>query len=476
VKEKIQNFVLLIASLVFYAWAVPSLVSVLAGSILINYISGRLIGKTKTKKGRKNWLIVGLILNLGLLIAFKYTQFFIENINVLIHLFGTAPILLKKIALPLGISFFTFKAISYLISVYRSETEVQRNFFDLALYISLFPQLIAGPISRYRDLAPQLNPEGRVLTLEKFASGVNRFVLGLGKKVLIANSVAYVADQIFSIPGNQMSSPLAWLGIICFALQIYYDFSGYSDMAIGLGRMLGFSFVENFNFPYNSTSLREFWRRWHISLSTWFRDYFFLPIAYSTSRKLPREKYFGIRSEKLIYLVGTSVTFFLCGFWHGSTWNFIIWGILHGVFLITEQAGFGKLLKKIHPVFQHFYLILFLLISWVFFRTDTFRDSVDYLGIMFRGSGKPIDWIRVNGYLNFELILTGIIAILGCTTFFSKIANIRNIKHSSKVSIINRLAFYTGNLGNLVFVMILIFLVTVKMTAGTINPFIYFKF
>ena len=474
--KKLQNLILLLASLVFYAWGGPSLVSVLAGSILINYFSGRLIGKCHSKKGRKNWLIVGLILNLGLLFTFKYTQFFIENLNILTHLFGTTPILLKKIILPLGISFFTFKAISYLVSVYRREAEAQRNFVDLALFISLFPQLIAGPISRYRDLVPQLKPAGRLLTIENFSSGVNRLVLGLGKKILIANPLAYLANQVFSTPADQMNSPLAWLGIICFFLQIYYDFSGYSDMAIGLGRMLGFSFVENFNFPYISKSLREFWKRWHISLSTWFMDYLFLPIAYSTSRKLPKEKYYGIRSDKLIYLVGTSVTFFLCGFWHGASWNLIVWGLLHGALLIAEQAGLGKLLKKTHPVFQHVYLIFFLLISLVFFRTDTFRDATEYLGVMFGANGISVNWHHLASFFNTELILTGIIAILGCTTIFSKMAAIRNSKPGPRNSIFNRLAFYTGNVGNLIFIVILLFLVTVTMTAGTINPFIYFRF
>lgn len=475
-KERLQNLLLVIASLVFYAWGGPSLASVLAGSILVNYFSGLMIGRSESKKVRKTWFITGLILNLGLLVTFKYTGFFVENINVLGSLFGASPMLLKKIILPLGISFFTFKAISYLVSVHRREVEAQRNFLDLALYISLFPQLIAGPISRYNDLVSQLKPAGRTLNIEKFASGVNRFVLGLVKKILIAGPFAEAANQIFGMSGAQMNSPLAWLGIICFTLQVYYDFSGYSDMAIGLGRMLGFSFVENFNFPYISKSLREFWKRWHISLSTWFRDYLFLPVAYSTSRKLPKEKYAGIRADKLIYLVGTTVTFFLCGFWHGPTWNFIIWGLLHGLFLITEQAGFGKLLKKSYPLFQHLYVILFLLISFVFFRTDTFRDSMNYLGIMFGGNGKPIDWLYFGSFFNLQLVATGIIGLLGCTTFFSKITNIRIIRPGSEKNLIRRIAFYTANIGNLIFVMVMLFLVTVQMTAGTINPFVYFRF
>jgi alginate O-acetyltransferase complex protein AlgI len=476
VKDKLRNLLLLIASLIFYAWGGPSLVSVLAGSIVINYFSGILIGRSTEKKARKAWFVTGLILNLGLLVSFKYTPFVVENFNVLTQLFGVTPILLKKIILPLGISFFTFKAITYLVSVYRHETEAERKFVDLGLYISLFPQLIAGPISRYRDLAPQLKPGGRVMNTELFASGINRFVLGLAKKILIANPFAYVADQAFSTPANQLYSPLAWFGIICFTLQIYYDFSGYSDIAIGLGRMFGFSFVENFNFPYISKSLREFWKRWHISLSTWFRDYVFLPVAYSASRKLPGDRYFGIRTDKLIYLVGTSVTFFLCGLWHGSTWNFIVWGMLHGVVLIAEQAGFGKLLKKFPKAFQHLYLIVFILLSMVFFRADTLRDAINYIGIMFGAGTAPANWNHLGNFLNIELIFTGIIGLLGCTTIFSTIAGIRFAGNRSKYKIINHLTFYGGNAGNLILILVLLFLVTVQMTAGTINPFIYFRF
>jgi alginate O-acetyltransferase complex protein AlgI len=290
-KERFQSTVLLLASLIFYAWGGPSFISILIINILINYFSGLAMGSGEGGKRRKIFLILGIIMNLSLLVIFKYTHFFIENINLLTSLLGVSPVLIKKIFLPLGISFFTFKGISYLVTIYRRETAVQRNFIHVALYISLFPQLIAGPISRYRDLAPQL--QGRTHSFEKFSSGIRRFILGLAKKVLIASQLSYLANQVFTVPLEHLSAPQAWMGILFFALRIYYDFSGYTDMAIGLGRMLGFEFVENFNFPYISRSFREFWRRWHISLSTWFRDYLFLPLAYHTSRKLPKEKYLG---------------------------------------------------------------------------------------------------------------------------------------------------------------------------------------
>jgi alginate O-acetyltransferase complex protein AlgI len=476
VKEKMQNPLLLFASLIFYAWGGPSLLSILGGSVGINYFTGLLIGRCEQKRSRKAWLITGLILNLGLLAYFKYFNFFLENINAVTQIFGAAPIHLQRILLPLGISFFTFKAITYLVSVYRRETGVQKNLIDLALYISLFPQLIAGPISRYKDIAPQLNPKARGVTLELFVSGVNRLVLGLTKKILIATPLAHVADQIFGTPSNQVFMPLAWLGTICFTLQLYYDFSGYSDIAIGLGRMLGFRFVENFNFPYLSRSLREFWKRWHISLSTWFRDYLFLPIAWSTSRKLPEERYFRIKAEILIYIAGTSVTFFLCGLWHGSTWNFVIWGMLHGVVLIAEQAGMGRLLKKLHPVFQHLYLILFLLISMVFFRAGNLGDALDFIGIMFGMGSASVNWLHLGHFFNLELILFGSIAILGCTPIFTHLVSLRNVPAEKTDGIFRRIAFFTVNTGNILLMLLLLFLVTVQMTAGTINPFIYFRF
>ncbi|TRZ69712.1 MAG: MBOAT family protein [Bacteroidetes bacterium] len=473
-KERLQSVVLLFASLVFYAWGGPSYISILIISILINYFSGLAMGSGEAKRRRKTFLVLGIILNLSLLVIFKYTHFFIENINLLTAIFGVPPVLIKKIILPLGISFFTFKGISYLFTIYRRETPVQRNFVDLALYISLFPQLIAGPISRYRDLAPQLS--GRTHSFEKFSSGIRRFIMGLAKKVLIATPLSYMANQVFTIPFEHLSAPLAWIGILFFALQIYYDFSGYTDMAIGLGRMLGFEFVENFNFPYISCSFREFWRRWHISLSTWFRDYLFLPLAYHTSRKLPKEKYFGLRTDKLIYLIAITITFLLCGFWHGAAWTFIAWGMIHGFMLILEHLGLGKILSRFYKPFQHAYMIFFLLISWVFFRSETFHEAFVYLSIMFGFGSQSFQWNMLSDYLNTGTVVVFTTAILGSTRFFDKLSEIVMSWTGSSRLFVRAGFMHIMNIGTLVFMFAVLALSTIYLAGETVSSFIYFKF
>jgi len=472
--DKLKSITLLLASLLFYAWGNPSFLSILIISILINYFTGLLIGSLEKKKQRKSALVLGIILNLALLVVFKYSYFLIDNINLLSGVFGAAPIIIKKVILPLGISFFTFKGISYLITVYRRETTAQRNFIDLSIYISLFPQLIAGPISRYRDLEPQLR--NRLHSLEKFSSGIKRFVLGLAKKILIATPLSYVVSQIFSLPNEHLSAAQAWIGIIFYALQIYYDFSGYTDMAIGLGRMLGFDFVENFNFPYSSRSFREFWRRWHISLTTWFRDYLFLPIAYKTSRKLPKEKYLGLRTDKLIYIVSISITFLLCGFWHGAAWTFVVWGMIHGLMLVLEHIGLGKLLKNIYKPLQHVYFIFFILISWVFFRSDTFSQAFDYLTIMFGFGTQQFSWSLLSDYITTGTIITFIIAILGSTRFFDNLIRGINGLRNSPTTFIKISFLHIENFGTLVFIISILALSTIYMAGETVNPFIYFKF
>jgi len=466
--------VLLLASLIFYAWGGPSYISVLIISILINYFSGILIGSSEIKNRRKTFLVLGIILNLLLLVIFKYTHFFIENINLLTGLFGVPPILIKNIFLPIGISFFTFKGISYLVTIFRRETSVQRNILSLALYLSLFPQLIAGPISRYRDLAPQLKERSH--SFEKFSFGIRRFILGLTKKVLIATQLSYVSNQIFTIPSEHISAPQAWIGIIFFALQVYYDFSGYTDMAIGLGRMLGFDFVENFNFPYISLSFSEFWRRWHISLSTWFRDYLFLPLAYSTSRKLPKEKYLGFKTDKLLYVIATTLTFLLCGFWHGAAWTFIVWGLIHGFMLIIEHLGLGKILNRFYKPFRHIYLVFFLLISWVFFRSDSFQEAFRYLGIMFGFGKQSFNWILLSDYLNIGTIFIFTIAILGSTRFFERLSDIIRGWTTSSRKFVQAGSVHFLNLGTLIFIITILALSTIFLEGETISSFIYFKF
>ncbi len=472
--EKYKNLFLLLASWVFYAWSGISFIIVLLASISMNYLIGLAISRPRDEKQRKFWFITGIGLNLLLLIIFKYTNFLLENLNFFTLLFGWNPIIINHIFLPLGISFFTFKAISYLISLKRRETPVQKNFTELALYLSIFPEIIAGPIDRYRDLSVQIH--NRTFSAEQFASGVKRFTLGLFKKVLISTPLATVADKAFDGRLFELTTPMAWLGLICFALQIYYDFSGYTDMAIGLGRMLGFTFVENFNFPYLSKSVREFWKRWHISLSTFLRDYLFLPVAYSTSRKLRKERYGGIRVDHIIYIYATLITFLLCGFWHGAAWNFILWGLIHGAFLSLERTRFGKWLDHSWSIIRHSYFLAFILFSWVFFRNPSVQDAFNYLGVLSGNSKVQVDWYRLLEFWNIKLIGTFILALIGTTNIFNYLYIQILGGINNKLGLVRYISLYTIQIGTIVFILFTIALSTLYLISGTSNAFIYFRF
>ncbi|MEO8506426.1 MAG: MBOAT family protein, partial [Betaproteobacteria bacterium] len=350
-----RNGVLLVASLAFYAWGeAPYLVLVL-GSVLFNYAIGGAIGRAQDPRTRRRWLAAGVTGNLAALAVFKYANFAFANVNALAPVLAITPLAVAAIPLPLGISFFTFHAISYVVDVYKRNAHAERNLPRFALYILLFPQLIAGPIIRWRDIAAQL-PD-REQRMADFTYGVRRFVLGLGKKVLIANTLGRVADQIFALPTTELTTPLAWLGLACYTLQIYFDFSGYSDMAIGLGRMFGFEFVENFNYPYISRSLTEFWRRWHISLSTWFRDYLYIPMG-------------GGRVGRSRVYFNLVVVFALCGLWHGASLNYLLFGCFHGAVLVLERAWLGARLARWPSVLRHVYLMFVVALGWVFFRCE----------------------------------------------------------------------------------------------------------
>lgn len=472
--QKVSNLMLLLFSLLFYAWGGVSYLAVLAGSILVNYLTGLAIGSAKSISTRKRWFILGVILNILLLVIFKYSLFIVNNINLLGEVVGINPVVINEIILPLGISFYTFKGISYLISVKREESPAQRNIISLALYVSVFPELIAGPIDRYRYLELQIRE--RTTSFSQFSSGVQRFCLGLFKKVIISTPLAYVADHIINNPAENLSTPLAWLGAISYLLQIYYDFSGYTDMAIGIGRMLGFEFSENFNFPYISRSVREFWKRWHITLSTWLRDYLFLPIAYSTSRKLTRERYVGIRVDKLIYIYATMITFLLCGFWHGAAWNFVVWGALHGIMLSLEHTPFGKWLGRTWKPVQHLYLIVFLMTSLIFFRTDSLPEAFGYLGVMFGIGGEPIVWSKFLEFFDLEFIFIGSIAALGATPFFQFFVGKCQSVSIKADGTIRRWWVTSYTIISLVVILLVLLLSTMTMISQTNTPFIYFKF
>jgi len=318
-----RNIVLLFASLVFYAWGETYFIAVLMVSIGLNYLFGILIEKSYDEKRRTTALFLGLGADLGLLCLFKYLNFIADNLNVFLSTGGYAPIEIHHIHLPLGISFFTFQAMSYLVDVYRRTVPAERNIFNLGLYIAMFPQLVAGPIVRFNQIADQLHK--RSVTTDAFSLGVRRFVVGLGQKMLIANILAVPADAIFAVPSEGLTPAIAWLGVVAYTLQIYFDFAGYSNMAIGLGHMFGFTLPENFNYPYIAQSITEFWRRWHISLSRWFRDYLYIPLG-------------GNRKGSYRTYANLFVVFFLCGLWHGASWNFVVWGLFHGFFLVVERV------------------------------------------------------------------------------------------------------------------------------------------
>ena len=455
VPKKYKNLTLLFSSLFFYAWGGVSYTAILIISIFLNYFIGRGVA-SKNKHHSKVFLAIGILVNLLLLVVFKYADFFVENLNYLFLNFNIPTVKQPHILLPIGISFFTFQALSYLIDIYRKEATVQKKFVDLGLYISLFPQLIAGPIVRYHDIFKQLAK--RSLTLDKFHYGLQRFIIGLGKKVLLANNLAIIADDIFSKPTHLISWPTAWIGVVSYSLQIYFDFAGYSDMAIGLGKMFGFTFLENFNFPYVSKSIREFWRRWHISLSTWFKDYLYIPLG-------------GNRKGKGRTYINLFIVFLLTGFWHGASWNFIVWGLIHGFFLIIERIGFNKILNKLWTPLRHFYTLVVVALAWVFFRSDNLEYALQYLKVLF-GGGEFImqgQWMFYADKLNIIILFA---AILSSSYFFIWVHdNLKKIRFSYTV--------LSLNIANLVSVMTLLglFLLScISILSGGYNPFIYFRF
>jgi len=375
IREKYRNVVLLIASLIFYAWGEPKNILVMLLSIVVNYYLGLAIEKWINKG--KIFLILAIIYDLGMLFVFKYLNFTVDTWN---RLTGSS-VNIARIALPIGISFYTFQILSYVVDVYRGSVKAQRNIINLALYISLFPQLIAGPIVRYIDVEKQIMD--RTVDWEKMRVGVLRFAVGFSKKVLIADQLSPLVDTVFS--GKYPSVFSNWIGITAYTLQIFYDFSGYSDMAIGLGKMFGFDFLENFNYPYISQSIKEFWRRWHISLSSWFRDYLYIPLG-------------GSRKGVLRTYVNLIIVFFLTGLWHGASFNFIVWGLFYVIFLILERLGWGSVLEKLPRVVRHFYALIIIMIGWVFFRAETLGAALKYIGGMFTISGK--DLVHLNFIMN----------------------------------------------------------------------------
>ena len=440
---KIKNLILLIASLIFYAWGEPVYIVLMIISIIFNFYIGKDIDEAK-KSGHnalaKQSFIFSIVFNLAVLGFFKYFGFLIDNVNAILHTHIHAP----QLALPIGISFYTFQIMSYVIDLYRGETEVQDHILPFALYISLFPQLIAGPIVKYRDIAYQL--EHRKETLNKASQGVTRFIVGLAKKLILANTLGAVYSSVQATSASKISAATAWFGIICYTLQIYFDFSGYSDMAIGLGKIFGFKFNENFNYPYIAESITDFWRRWHISLSTWFKEYVYIPLG-GNRKKTPR------------VIFNLLIVWLLTGLWHGAAWNFIIWGLYYGILLIIEKYLLSKVLTKIPKAVKHAITLIFVIIGWVFFSAPSLAEAFRYLGAMF-GANAFAD--AQSAYIFGSNLILLIVGIFCATPVYKSIADKFDPEKIDKLKVIA--------------IPLLLILCIVFMISETYNPFLYFRF
>ena len=441
IPNKYKNIVLLISSFIFYFYGEPKNIYIMILSILATYIFGILIDKYKKTKYSKIFLILSIFINIGLLIYFKYADFIIKNIN----LWLSNKIDLIHVILPIGISFYTFQLISYIVDVYRGEAKVQKNIIKLATYISLFPQLIAGPIVRYTTIENQL--ENREYNMKNFSIGVRRFIIGLGKKVMIANVMGNLIN-IFLV-SDEKSVLFYLLYAIALMIQIYFDFSGYSDMAIGLGKMLGFDFPENFNYPYIATSITDFWRRWHISLSSWFRDYIYIPLG-------------GNRVSKLKWIRNIIIVWMLTGLWHGAEWNFVIWGLYFGVLLIIEKVFLLKWLQKIPKVISRIYTLFIVMISFIIFNGEGISTILENIGGLFKFVSIPLITNESMYYLKSYIIVI-ILGIIGATPICKNI--LTNEKLKKIVNILEP-----------IYLLLIFIICTSYIVDGSFNPFLYFRF
>ncbi|PJA89801.1 MAG: MBOAT family protein [Candidatus Magasanikbacteria bacterium CG_4_9_14_3_um_filter_32_9] len=450
---KYRNYTVLISSYFFYAWGAPIFSLVLFFSNLVDYWISKAIYKFKNNnKKQQLFLVLSLIMNVGLLAYFKYANFFIKEFDNLLELGGFSGIHWTYIALPIGISFFTFQKISYVIDVYKETVKPAEKFTIFALYVVLFPQLIAGPIIRYHDIAKQL--KYRTYTSEKIIYGIVRFTIGLSKKVLIADVVGKTADIVFAMQTNDITSLYAWIGIFAYTMQIYFDFSGYSDMAIGLGSIMGFTFLENFNKPYIARSFTEFWRRWHISLSNWMKEYLYIPLG-------------GNRGTKTRTFINLWVVFLISGLWHGASWTFVVWGIYHGIFLIVDRLFWNKFEKKVHKTVSISFTFFFIMIGWVFFRSETIGMSIQYIYQMFTPFTKSSQFLFVE-IINNRTIVALIFAFLisFIPTYIKLYNKLVELKENKKI-------FYI--IAPIVSFILFFFSVITLANSG-FNPFIYFRF
>ena len=442
---RVKNILLVTASLLFYAYGEPVYIILMIVSTAINYVFGRLL-ETENNRIRKTVIALTVIINLGLLLVFKYTDMIIDALNKILH----SDIPMQNLSLPVGISFFTFQAMSYVIDVYRKEVKVQKNYLNIILYISFFPQLIAGPIVRYHDIQKQI--VSRKADIKEIAKGLRRFIIGLSKKVLISNTVAVAADAIFNTPMDRLNVLSVWIGAVSYLIQLYFDFSGYSDMAIGLGHIFGFHFLENFQYPYISSSIKEFWKRWHISLSTWFKEYLYIPLG-------------GNRKGKLRTCINKMIVFLATGLWHGANWTFVIWGIWHGIFLLLEDI---LPIKKIPKLIAHIYTLMVVCVGFVIFRADTLANGLVMIKKMF------LDWEFSKGQMQVALnqlnplfLLMMLIGVVGSLPIIPKLAAKARTSIQSW-EVVTGLSYIGG--------FILLLLCMLSLSGSTYNPFIYFRF
>lgn len=446
VSKRFKNSIILLASLIFYAWGEPVYVLLIIVSILINYFGALLIRKYISDKEKSKFVFITvLLIDISVLFFFKYYGFAIESLGSILGL----NLQVKSIALPLGVSFYTFQQISYIADIYMQRVKPQKNLIDFAAYITMFPQLIAGPIVNYNDIYKQL--ANRKESISKFGEGVQRFIIGLGKKVILANNIGLIWSQVKEIPLNDLSVVLAWIGIIAFTLQIYFDFSGYSDMAIGLAKMFGFDFLENFDYPYISKSITEFWRRWHMSLGGWFREYIYIPLG-------------GNKKGTLIQVRNLFVVWFATGLWHGASTNFIVWGLYFGVILLIEKLYLKDLLKRIPTIFSHIYTLIIVIIGWVIFDMNTLPAAGHYIKIMF-GLGSNIFIDNMAKYIlstNFIILLLGLI----CSTKL-----IKNYTNKLKSTLKEKDVFLVASINLLILI-----ISTAYLVGASYNPFLYFRF
>ena len=453
--NKLKNSTLLLFSYVFYAWGAPTIVILLALSTGADFILGKLIAKNDSRKSF--YLSLGIFLNLGTLAYYKYSNFFVSELNSLLSLLGFDSLVWSEVILPIGISFFTFQKISYLADVYLEKTPPAKSLIDYALFVSLFPQLIAGPIIRYHDISDQI--VSRTHSLEKAFQGATRFSVGLAKKVLIADSLASVADTIFALEPGNISMGHAWLGLLCYSMQIYFDFSGYSDMAIGLGKIFGFQFPENFNFPYLAKNITEFWRRWHMTLSAWMKEYLYIPLG-------------GNRLGTKRTLLNLFIVFFLSGLWHGASWNFILWGIFHGVFLVTDKVFWLNFSKKFPAILNTLITFFIVLLSWVIFRTESLGGAISFYRALFDLSSFDLNLadIPIAEIINSRSTLALVLAVLFSFAPLLGESFSKHYKSNSK-----ELSFSTSSIQFSVACSFFI-LSALALSTGSYSPFLYFRF